>query len=204
MADAIDSSGDTARFSLTLEAGEQVILPDFAEQLRLRGVEGIGPAGRAFMGALFATPAEGDMSGVVIGARTGSPDGGGGEYILFYDGGPYGPAFNESAWVYGLQQDEENRSNLALVNTGQIDLSSSTFELAVYDGSGEARPGIRSMTLGPGRWAQVNGILGDIGQGYVQVRKTSGNNPFFTYGVINDGGAAGQGSGDGAYLPARE
>ena len=35
---------------------------------------GIGPAGRHFVGALFATPAEGDMSGIVIGARTGSPD----------------------------------------------------------------------------------------------------------------------------------
>ena len=204
MADAVDSSGDTARFSLTLEAGEQGILPDIVEQLRRRGVEGIGPAGRAFMGALFATPAEGDMSGIVIGARTGSPDGGGGQYSLFYEGVPYGPAFNESAWIYGQQQDAENRSNLALVNTGEIDLSSSTFELTVYDGGGEAQPGIRSMTLGPRRWTQVNGILGDTGQGYVRVRKTSGNNPFFAYGVINDGGAAGQGSGDGAYLPARE
>ena len=204
VADAVDSSDDTARFSLTLEAGEQVILPDIVEQLRRRGVEGIGPAGRPFMGALFATPAEGDMSGIVIGARTGSPDGRGGQYSLFYDGVPYGSAFNETAWIYGLQQDAENRSNLALVNTGEIDDSSSTFELTVYDGSGATRPTIRSMTLGPGRWTQVNGILGGIGQGYVRVRKTSGNNPFFAYGVINDGGAPGERSGDGAYLPARE
>ncbi len=204
VADAVDSSDDTARFSLTLEAGEQVILPDIVEQLRRRGVEGIGPADRPFMGALFATPAEGDMGGIVIGARTGSPDGRGGQYSLFYDGVPYGSAFNETAWIYGLQQDGENRSNLALVNTGEIDDSSSTFELTIYDGGGEAQPTISTMTLGPGRWTQVNGILGGIGQGYVQVRKTSGNNPFFAYGVINDGGAPGERSGDGAYLPARE
>ena len=204
VADAVDSRDDTARFSLTLEAGEQVILPDIVEELRRHGVEGIGPADRAFMGALFATPAEGDMGGIVIGARTGSPDGRGGQYSLFYDGVPYGSAFTGSVWIYGLQQNGENRSNLALVNTGEIDDSSSTFELTVYDGSGAAPPRIRSMTLGPRRWTQVNGILGDIGQGYVQVRKTSGNNPFFAYGVINDGGAPGERSGDGAYLPARE
>ena len=204
VADAVDSSDDTARFSLTLEAGEQVILPDIVEELRRHGVEGIGPADRPFMGALFATPAEGDMGGIVIGARTGSPDGRGGQYSLFYDGVPYGSAFTGSVWIYGLQQDGENRSNLALVNTGEIDDSSSTFELTIYDGSGAAPPRIRSMTLGPRRWTQANGILGDIGQGYVQVRKTSGNNPFFAYGVINDGGAPGERSGDGAYLPARE
>ena len=204
VADAVDSSDDTARFSLTLEAGEQVILPDIVEELRRQGVEGIGPADRAFMGALFATPAEGDMGGIVIGARTGSPDGRGGQYSLFYDGVPYGSAFTGSVWIYGLQQDADNRSNLALVNTGEIDDSSSTFELTIYDGSGAARPRIKSMTLGPRRWTQANGILGDTGQGYVQVRKTSGNNPFFAYGVINDGGAPGERSGDGAYLPARE
>ena len=32
----------------------------------------------------------------------------------------------------------------------------------------------------------------------------SGANPFLAYGVVNDGGAPGQRSGDGAYLPARE
>ena len=204
VADAVDSSDDTARFSVTLEAGEQLILPDIVEELRRHGVEGIGAADRAFMGALFATPAEGDMGRIVIGARTGSPDRRGGQYSLFYDGVPYGSAFTESVWIYGLQQDEENRSNLALVNTGEIDDSSSTFELTIYDGSGVARPRIETTTLGPRRWTQANGVLGDIGQGYVRVRKTSGNNPFFAYGVINDGGAPGERSGDGAYLPARE
>ena len=60
------------------------------------------------------------------------------------------------------------------------------------------------MTLGPRRWTQENGILGNFSQGYVHVRKTSGNNPFIAYGVVNDGGAAGQRSGDGAFLPAIE
>ena len=204
VADGIDRGDDTATFSLELKAGEQQILPDIVEELRGRETAGIGPANRAYVGALFARPAEGDLSGIVIGARTGAPDGRGGQYSLFYNGVPYGGASVESAWIYGLQQNAENRSNLALVNTGEIDDSTSTFEITIYDGSGESEPRTRSVTLGPRRWTQENGILGRIGQGYVQVRKTSGNNPFITYGVINDGGRPGERSGDGAFLPAQE
>ena len=202
--DPAETGDDTATFSLTLKAGEQSILPNLVSWLRQQGVAGIGPAGRAFVRALFATPAEGDMSGIVIGARTGSPDRRGGQYSVFYNGVPYGSASIESAWIYGLQQNEENRSNLALVNTGEIDDSSITLEITIYDGSGESHPRTRSVTLGPRRWTQENGILGNISQGYVQVTKTSGNNPFVTYGVINDGGRPGERSGDGAYLPAGE
>ncbi len=204
VADAVDRGDDTATFSLELEAGQQLILPDIVEELRRREVEGIVQANRAFVGALFATPAQGDLSGVVIGARTGAPDNRGGQYSLFYNGVPYGSASTESAWIYGLQQNAENRSNLALVNTGEIDDSSSTFEITIYDGSGESRPRTKSVTLAPRRWTQENGILGKISQGYVQVRKVSGNNPFVAYGVINDGGRPGERSGDGAFLLSQE
>ena len=60
----------------------------------------------------------------------------------------------------------------------------------------------------PGGWHQINGILGrsspETRQGYVRILKVSGKNPFLAYGVVNDGGAPGERSGDGAYLPARE
>ena len=204
VADAVATGDDTATFSLALKAGEQTILPDIVEDLRGKEVDGIGPAGRTFVGALFATPQEGDLSGIVIGARTGSPDGRGGQYSLFYNGVAYGAASVESAWVYGLQQNAENRSNLALVNTGEIDDSSITLEITIYDGSGESQPRTESVTLAPGRWTQENGILGGFSQGYVQVRKTAGNNPFVTYGVVNDGGRPGERSGDGAFLLSQE
>ena len=202
--DSAESGTAAATFSLKLKAGEQRIQPNLVNWLREEGVAGIGPAGRAFVGALFATPAEGDMSGIVIGARTGSPDQTGGQYSLFYNGVPYGAASVETAWIYGLQQNAENRSNLALVNTGEIDDSSSTFEITIYDGSGDSQPRTKTVMLGPRRWRQENGILGKIRQGYVQVRKISGNNPFITYGVINDGGRPGQRSGDGAFLLSQE
>ena len=202
--DPAEAGSGTATFSLRLKAGEQSILPNLVSWLRQQGAAGIGPAGRPFVGALFATAAEGDMSGIVIGARTGSPDQRGGQYSLFYNAVPYGSASIESAWIYGLQQNEENRSNLALVNTGEIDDSSSIFDITIYDGSGDRQPRTKSVTLGPRRWTQENGILGKFSQGYVQVTKTSGNNPFVTYGVINDGGRPGERSGDGAFLFSQE
>ena len=204
VAEAVETDEDTAVFSLELEAGEQRILPGVVDWMREREVPGIGAADDAFVGALFATVAEGDMSGIVMGARTGSPDTRGGQYSLFYNGVPYGSATNESAWIYGLQQNEENRSNLALVNTGELDGSDSTFEIDIYDGEGDSEPRTRSVTLPPRRWHQLNGILGDRRQGYVEVRKVAGNNPFITFGVINDGGMRGQRSGDGAFLPSQE
>ncbi len=58
------------------------------------------------------------------------------------------------------------------------------------------------------RWYQLNSLLANYAsgtrQGYVQIRKISGNNPFLAYGVINDGAAPGQRSGDGAYAPAQQ
>ncbi len=58
------------------------------------------------------------------------------------------------------------------------------------------------------RWRQFNSLLDRYApgttQGYVQVRKISGVNPFLAYGVIHDGAAPGQRSGEGAYVPAQE
>ena len=204
VAEAVETDDDTAVFSLKLKAGEQRILPRVIDWLRQQEVAGIGPANRAFVGALFATAAEGDMSGIVMGARTGAPDNRGGQYSLFYNGVPYGSASVDSAWIYGLQQNAENRSNVALVNTGEVDDSASTFEIDIHDGGGGTQPRTKIVTLGPRRWSQVNGILGNRSQGFVQVRKVSGSNPFISYGVINDGGKPRQRSGDGAYLPAQE
>ena len=203
VAEGVESADGTAGFSLELEAGEQRILPQVVDWLRQQGVTGIGRANRAYVGALFAEVAEGDMSGIVMGARTGSPDQRGGQYSLFYSGVPYGLASVERTWIHGLQQNGENRSNLALVNTGEIDDSDSLFEIDIYTGGGEAGPRTRSVLLGPRGWYQLNGILGPAGQGYVQVRKVSGSNPFVAYGVINDGGKPGQRSGDGAFLLSR-
>ena len=208
-ADAVRTPDKTATIEWTFHPGQQVIVPNVVEMMRQMGTPGIGPSGQTFAGALSATVARGDMSGIAIGARTSSSDGRRGQYGVFYNAVPYGGAFGESAWVEALQQNEENRSNLALVNTREVDGSPSVFQLDIYDGAtGMLANTVTGLQVPAGGWHQINGILGDYApgttQGYVRIMKISGNNPFLAYGVINDGGAPGQRSGDGAYLPARE
>ena len=208
VAEGIETDDKTAAFSMTLEAGRQEIIADVVDELRRQRVAGLGSGSRALAGAVFATAAEGDMSGIVIGARTGS-QGGGGSYSVFYNAVPFGEAFSREAWVEGLQQDEENRSNLALVNTGEVDGSPSVFHLEIYDGeTGMLAKTVVTKPILARRWHQINGILGSYApetrQGYIRIEKVSGENPFLAYGVVNDGGAPGERSGDGAYLPAQE
>ncbi|MCI0420991.1 MAG: hypothetical protein L0312_17460, partial [Acidobacteria bacterium] len=205
IADAVLTANSSATFSLTLQPGEQRIIPNIVGELRQQGVPGIGPAGPTFAGGLFTRVASGDMSGIVIGARTGSR-GGGGQYGLFYNAAPFGSASTSSAWIYGLQQNAENRSNLALVNTGELDGGDNGFSIDIYDGNSGLKVNTVAITVGAKRWQQINGILGSApgtSQGYVQVRKTSGNNPFIAYGVVNDGRAPAERSDDGAFVPAQ-
>ncbi len=195
-------------FSMKLEAGEQQLVPDLAEALRREGMAGLGTTRGFYAGPLFVTTAEEDLSGVVIGARTGSK-GGGGTYSVFYNAAPDGEGFAREAWVEGLQQNRENRSNLALVNTGEVDGSASVFHLEIYDGeTGRLVATVATRPVPARSWHQINAILGrasaETRQGYIRIEKVSGVNPFLAYGVVNDGGAPGQRSGDGAYLPARE
>ena len=208
VADGIEADDKTAAFSMTLEAGQQHILADVVDELRRLGVAGLGATRGFYAGPLFVVAEGGDMSGIVIGARTGS-QGGGGQYSVFYNAVPFGEAFSREAWVEGLQQNQENRSNLALVNTGEVDGSASVFHLEIYDGeTGLLAETVVTKPIPARRWHQINGILGSYApetrQGYIRIEKVSGANPFLAYGVVNDGGAPGERSGDGAYLPARE
>ena len=208
VAEGIEADDKTAVFSMRLEAGQQHLLADVVEELRRQRVAGLGSTRGFYAGPLFVAAEGGDMSGIVIGARTGS-QGGGGSYSVFYNAVPEGGAFAEVAWVDGLQQNEENRSNLALVNTGEVDESPSVFHLEIYDGeTGMLAEMVVTKPIPARRWHQINGILGSYApetrQGYIRIEKVSGENPFLAYGVVNDGGAPGERSGDGAYLPARE
>ena len=207
----IEAEDDTAGFGpVPMLPGQQLIIPQALAYAR----QNLGldvPGG--LVAPLVASPQAGDLSGVVIGARVVAPadveDPSKGQYGVFYTAAPRGGGFVQSAWVDGLQQNEENRSNLALINTGEVDGQDIVFELDVYDGATAML--VRTVTLAgvPAKgFRQINGILGahapGTTQGYVRIRKVSGANPFLAYGVVNDGGAPGERTGDGAYIPARE
>ena len=86
VADAIKTTDKTAGFSMKLEAGEQRIIPEVVEELRRQEVAGLGSTRGFYAGAVFATAEEGNMSGIVIGARTGSEGGGGSIQCLLQRG----------------------------------------------------------------------------------------------------------------------
>lgn len=193
-------------FSITLAEWEQRIIPNLIQYLRDLGVPGIGPPGPVYAGALFLTGGDQPYwADSFLGVRTSSPAAGGGRYGLFYAAVPKGQASADFAWLYGLQQNLENRSNLALVNTGEVDSSNDTFSIELYDGdTGELVNTATNITLAARGWTQINGILlhyaPHVRQGYARVVRTAGNNPFIAYAVVNDGSAPGEGTGDGAFI----
>ena len=94
---------------------------------------------------------------------------------------------------------------MALVNTGETDASTNVFSIDIYNGgTGVKVITVEGVALGAKRWLQINSILAlhapGVSQGYAQVKRTSGNNPFIAYAVINDGGQPGERSGDGAFV----
>ena len=203
-ADAVQAADKTARFSLTLPPGRQFIDPNLVQGLRSASTPGIGPAGPVFVGALYASVVQGDVSGISLAARTATP-GGGGKLGLFYSAIPAGGESTTSTWVYGLQQNAENRTNLAIVNTGLTDRSTDVFTIELYDGStGVKVATVAGVNLAADAWMQIGTILAQYApgttQGYARVTRTSGTNPFVVYAVINDGGQPGERSGDGAFI----
>ena len=212
MSEAVETDDNTAGFSLKLEAGEQRILPRIVNWMREQETAEIGQADRTFVGALFAVAAKGDMSGIVIGARTGAPDKRGGQYSLFYNAVPNGSTSTLSTWIYGFQQNSENRSNLAIINTGEVDDRNTRLHLDIYDGQTGRLVSGYVKNLRPYEWFQLDlsrrmRIL-NVRHSYVHVWRyflhKNGSNPFIAYGVINDGSRPGQRSGDGAFLLSQE
>lgn len=204
VAEGIQAPESTATVSLILRGQEQLILPNLVQWMRQRGATGLGSQDQAYVGALFVTVPEGNAGSLYVGARTVSR-GGGGQYGVSYDAVPYGAASVSSAWIYGLQQNTENRSNLGLVNTGEAGESSDTFRIELFDGeSGLKVNTVEGVTVNARRLLQIGSLFERYAsgsrQGYVRVTRASGSNPFIVYAVINDGATPGDRTGDGAFL----
>lgn len=212
VSDAVTTSDHTARFSIdpTVIPSGQLLIYDVFAYMRDHSVAGIPPAGTHIAGALFATLSTGgDMSSIFVGARTSAAGGSvGGRFGVFYTAVPYGQASTTDAWLFGLQQNAENRTNLAIVNIGETDANSDTFVIDLYDGaSGNLVKTMDPINLKAHGWMQIGTILTNapgVTQGYAHVRRTVGNNPFITYAVINDGAGPGQRTGDGAFITSSQ
>lgn len=196
-ADALGNDG--AAMTLAVPAGGQVVLPGFVAALRAGGA----PVPTPVVGPLVAEGDGGSTDGLWVGARVGSPDGGG-RYGLFCSALPAGRTATGPVWLDGLQQTAATRTNLGLVNTGETDGSVDVLLVEVWDGATGAKAGERLVEVGARRQVQVNAVLSELApgttQGYARVTRVTGTNPFVAYAVLNDGAAPGARSGDGAWV----
>ncbi|MBK9091159.1 MAG: hypothetical protein IPL90_19825 [Holophagales bacterium] len=183
----------------------QLIIPDALDYLRGKGVK-IGARGAAsFAGTLRVSVAGTTLANVFAGARTAAKCSVGGQFGLFTPGIYSGQEASAESYVYGLRADAENRTNVAVANAGADGGGAVTLEIQAFDGDagGLARGDPETIALEPGAWHQYSGFLGSrgVGNGWVRVTRTSGSAPWVAYAVVNDGGAPGERTGDGAYVP---
>lgn len=209
VADGVAAPGGAVTTTIALAGSTQIVIDGIVDWMRQR-TAGLPPKGSGVAGALFISGASSSdwLSGLVASCRTSAP-GAVGRYGLFYNAVANGYALDDAGWIYGLRQDAENRTNLALINTGESSASGSdTFAIDVYDGrTGQLAGTLPGGTLGPRQWSQIPMILTRlpfvVEDAFAKVRRTSGTNPFLAYAVINDGSGPGQRSGDGAFLGAQ-
>ncbi|MEW5977316.1 MAG: SBBP repeat-containing protein [Acidobacteriota bacterium] len=193
----LTSSSGEVEISLTLAPGEQRILSEFVQFLRDQQVAGVGPPGLDFAGPLTISSRVGS---VFIGART-TTAAANGHYGVFYNGMTW--VAGASVWVNGLQQNDQTRANLALVNAyGPAAGIPGRFAIEVFDG--DTGLPVRTIEEGVLNWVQLNRVLATyapgVRQGYVRITATPPTVPFVCYGVLNDGSAPGLRSGDGSFL----
>jgi hypothetical protein len=211
-AEALQNEQQISYVKVELEPGEQKIIPNFVQYLRDHGIGDIGPVGPTYVGTVALRDATvlkcTNLQGVSVSART-SAQGAGGNYGVFYSGVPRDDALAfSSVWLCGLQQNSENRTNLALADTGFLAYEqqvANEFRIELFDGdSGTKVSVIEKLTLNPGEWKQLGSLLRQYApgtqQGYARVSRIKGGSPFIIYAVINDGSSPGERTGDGAFI----
>ena len=199
-------------------AGRQFTVPDVIAFLNANGYS-LPADGSAKLGTLFATFVGAvDPLAVYVGSRTSTPNPNasvGGSFGTFSAAVATGGASSGDAWIYGLRENTQFRSNLALVHApgsaSGVASGPVTLEVQIYDGDSGAPAGAPlTQTLQPGQFFQYSSVLRatdvlvqlGITNGYARVRLTSGSDRFIAYGVVNDGASSGGGTSDGSFLPA--
>ncbi|HMM34636.1 MAG TPA: S8 family serine peptidase, partial [Thermoanaerobaculia bacterium] len=199
--------GRVGAVSIPLAPFDQRILPRALDTLRALGLP-LGPRGAASyagtLQVLFASSSTTLVPGLA-GAKTSAAGtgacAGNGSFGLFYTAVPAAAAASVEAVVDGLRQTVTTRSNLALFNpSGTVPVS---VAYDVHDGATGAKVlASAPVELPPLGWTQVDRVLLGAGvtEGFVRVRRTSIAGVFGAYGVLNDGAAPGERTGDGSYV----
>ena len=167
-------------------------LKDFGLALRQRPFQGVkGPL-------VFTKERVGDDRNAIplsLGMRV-STLSKGEEYSLFFPAVPAEHESRSATWLFGLQQNEETRSNLAIVNLGT---EPNRFTIELFDGKTGMQAGrLEGLVVNPQDSFQLNSLLADYTPGYSGLRPVvpSNTEPFVTYAVIIDGARPGERTGD--------
>jgi hypothetical protein len=183
-----------------LQPRQQVIIPNFVQWLREQGLAGLSSA-TTFAGSLFH---RGSYYPVYLGARI-SAQGAQGGFGVFVPEVSAFPVALDRMWLYALKQDSESRTNVVLLNRGGTNSDPDVFRIDLFDGDTGLRVNsIDGIILKPRERRQFGSILAEYApntrQGYARIVRTAGTNVFFAFAVVNDGGQAGERTGDGAYV----
>jgi hypothetical protein len=202
-----------ASIDVELAPRQQLVIPDIIRFLRERGAAVLNTAA-SYAGSLYVEKQTPpccfrcvDTRSLFAGART-SARGGGGNFGVFYPAVPVRAASANSVWIFGLRQDAENRTNLAFAQTGysaNSERNPVTLRVDLFDGdTGQLVRTVEGVTLRFSEWKQINSVLANfapgVRNGYARITRSAGSDPFLAYAVINDGGAPGERTGDGAYI----
>jgi hypothetical protein len=201
---ALEQETFPVKAEITLNPNEQRIvtdveswLKDFGLALRQRPFQGV-------KGPLVFTKERvgGDRNAIPLslGMRVSTLNKGE-EYSLFFPAVPAEHESRSATWLFGLQQNEETRSNLAIVNLG-TELNRFTIEL--FDGRTGMQAGrLEGLVVNPQDSFQLNSLLADytpgVTQGYARVIPST-TEPFVTYAVIIDGARPSERTGDGSVV----
>ena len=199
-----------APFNLDVAAGQQIDWPNAAEAIRALAPGSLPPPGTSLAGALFVDAVDGDVEGLLVGARTTTRDDLG-RYGVFMPASSGKDLSTDRVAVFGLEEsvaqdppwDVTARTNLAVVNAGATPAG---FRLEFFDAEGGPLVELDLPELAPGAFRQLNAPLAPVAgvfgvTGWARITRTSGEGPFLAYGVRNDGLFPGQGSGDATWLP---
>ena len=204
--ESLASPAGAVPFNIDIQLGalEQRLIPSAIDFLRQQGLN-VGPRGAAGYGGTVRVQffRDGVLAQGYAGALTASPALQGGRYGVYYNGVPMSHAATGDAWVFGLQQDDTSRSNVAVASAGDAG-EPVTCRLEVYDGDTGRLAGQLGPFIVPSRgWVQFNGVLAGFGMsnGYVRVVGTTGADRLVVYGVVNDGGTPSSGrTNDGSFI----
>ncbi|MEW5976083.1 MAG: SBBP repeat-containing protein [Acidobacteriota bacterium] len=204
VSDSVTTPNSTATLTLFVHPQGQLIVSNVIELFRRYSVPGIGPPGTTHVGALSAVLQDGDASGLYLGARTSAPATTG-RYGVAYSAVSSGLTNRDVTWLYGLRQDDSNRTNLGLVNSGDVDSNPVELRIDLFDGdTGLLVGSVEGVELANRKQLQIDSILAryasESRQAYARITRTAGRNGFIAYTVINDGAQPGERSGDGAFL----